>query len=502
MKNKPTVQIQSADEETCTVDFKGMRVYGMPINNQTKNQMNKVSKESMAAKIISKVFHKIGEKTTLCVLTMQNGFEVMGESSCVDPKNFDKEIGERISFENAFEKLWPLEGYLLQEKLNLKSKFQERNPGFIIHPDEALNYKVLDDIEKQDLLKKIVPETSPLETEIKRLYAEYPKTTDQSYSKEDIDYLKKFIGEEFNTEFDKAKFDQFMNGSGIAQKKSPYNEKINQIIAESAKRVVLNYDPREKVLMDMLYLKKENEGSDHDVENPARNYCLDREASIFKSLFIDNKIKGQERFEKMKLLFDRMFPHAPAGAFGVSNGHVFVESKPGMIADYVLGDENSKRSLFLRMFPNATQVVFDKLEGLHKDVVVDKKAKEIQEQLDNYKKVFQSESEKAFQNHVIGIDPLTSDNALMKIFEMAKKGIVVIHMPDEKPIHEKMLAPAEENADYHIKLTKAYRKNLDEILQSIKGSRRQSRERSLVITKIQEAIMWLTDELKSLEDGK
>lgn len=39
--------------------------------------------------------------------------------------------------------------------------------------------------------------------------------------------------------------------------------------------------------------------------------------------------------------------------------------------------------------------------------------------------------------------------------------------------------------------TKEFRVDLDAILQRIKGSPRKSRERSLVVTKLQEAIMWL-----------
>jgi hypothetical protein len=46
--------------------------------------------------------------------------------------------------------------------------------------------------------------------------------------------------------------------------------------------------------------------------------------------------------------------------------------------------------------------------------------------------------------------------------------------------------------------TKQYRKDLDEVLQRIKNSSRKSRERSLVVTKLQEAIMWLGMDLKEL----
>lgn len=44
---------------------------------------------------------------------------------------------------------------------------------------------------------------------------------------------------------------------------------------------------------------------------------------------------------------------------------------------------------------------------------------------------------------------------------------------------------------------KQWRKQLDDILQTVKSSTK-SRERSLVITKLQEAIMWLGMDLKEL----
>jgi hypothetical protein len=56
-------------------------------------------------------------KTMICELILRNGFSVTGESSCVSKENFNIEIGQRISRENARDKVWMLEGYSLQEKL-------------------------------------------------------------------------------------------------------------------------------------------------------------------------------------------------------------------------------------------------------------------------------------------------------------------------------------------------------------------------------------------------
>lgn len=55
---------------------------------------------------------------TVCALTLRNGFVVTGESAAASPENFDHAIGQRIARENARNKIWALEGYLLREKLS------------------------------------------------------------------------------------------------------------------------------------------------------------------------------------------------------------------------------------------------------------------------------------------------------------------------------------------------------------------------------------------------
>lgn len=67
--------------------------------------------------IKDKSFHKLTDVLTVCVLTLQNGFTVTGESACASPANYDKKIGEDIAFNNARDKIWPLAGYALKQKL-------------------------------------------------------------------------------------------------------------------------------------------------------------------------------------------------------------------------------------------------------------------------------------------------------------------------------------------------------------------------------------------------
>lgn len=89
---------------------------------------NRVTEEQIMKKIVDKKFTVLeDEKTTICNLYLENGFTVRGESACVDPANFDKELGEEIAYKNAVDKIWLLEGYLLQEKLhNTPEDFLDR----------------------------------------------------------------------------------------------------------------------------------------------------------------------------------------------------------------------------------------------------------------------------------------------------------------------------------------------------------------------------------------
>lgn len=55
---------------------------------------------------------------TFCVLVLRNGFTVTGESACASPENFDADLGRKIARQNAVNKMWPLMGYALKEKLS------------------------------------------------------------------------------------------------------------------------------------------------------------------------------------------------------------------------------------------------------------------------------------------------------------------------------------------------------------------------------------------------
>lgn len=80
-------------------------------------------------KVIAKADYHVfeGSCLTVCCITLLNGFTVTGESACASPANFNKEVGEKISFNNARDKIWMLEGYLLKERI---SSFEVKASAF------------------------------------------------------------------------------------------------------------------------------------------------------------------------------------------------------------------------------------------------------------------------------------------------------------------------------------------------------------------------------------
>lgn len=74
--------------------------------------------------IVSEQYHVFpGTTLTVCALTLRNGYLVTGESAAASPANFDQAIGRKIARENARNKIWGLEGYLLREKLWVREAY-------------------------------------------------------------------------------------------------------------------------------------------------------------------------------------------------------------------------------------------------------------------------------------------------------------------------------------------------------------------------------------------
>lgn len=75
-----------------------------------------VTKEMVDDFIVKRLDYKLGEKTTVVLLQLKNGFEVIGQSGCIDPANYVHEIGVKYATERAESKVWTLLGFLMQEE--------------------------------------------------------------------------------------------------------------------------------------------------------------------------------------------------------------------------------------------------------------------------------------------------------------------------------------------------------------------------------------------------
>lgn len=62
--------------------------------------------------------HTFWGKELVVSYKLSSGFTVCGRGACVDPANFDVEIGRRVAREDAENQLWRLEGYRLQAELH------------------------------------------------------------------------------------------------------------------------------------------------------------------------------------------------------------------------------------------------------------------------------------------------------------------------------------------------------------------------------------------------
>jgi hypothetical protein len=80
---------------------------------------NRVTLEYMESRVagIEYINPSTVPQLTLAVVTMKNGFAVIGKSAPADPANFNAELGQKFAREDAMRQLWGFEGYALCERL-------------------------------------------------------------------------------------------------------------------------------------------------------------------------------------------------------------------------------------------------------------------------------------------------------------------------------------------------------------------------------------------------
>lgn len=73
----------------------------------------KLTMEKIFDLIEKKEFFKLGQKTTVCLLTLKNWFEVVTSSACIKPEDYNQEIWETISYKKAIDRVRELQWYFL-----------------------------------------------------------------------------------------------------------------------------------------------------------------------------------------------------------------------------------------------------------------------------------------------------------------------------------------------------------------------------------------------------
>ena len=83
----------------------------MKNNTVTQEQVDTIFNESDLTEQVS------FNKCLIIAIKLRNGFVIVENSACVDPKNFDIELGRKICCDRIKNKIWELEGYKLQCKI-------------------------------------------------------------------------------------------------------------------------------------------------------------------------------------------------------------------------------------------------------------------------------------------------------------------------------------------------------------------------------------------------
>ncbi|HLO11552.1 MAG TPA: Gp49 family protein [Pseudoneobacillus sp.] len=65
------------------------------------------------------------DKVTVLAAELPNGFTIVESSGCVDPANYDQNLGAELCMAKIKDKIWFLLGYQLQENLYIQNKKTE-----------------------------------------------------------------------------------------------------------------------------------------------------------------------------------------------------------------------------------------------------------------------------------------------------------------------------------------------------------------------------------------
>ena len=82
--------------------------------------------------VIVRTLVDFGKPTTYVTIRMKNGFTLRESTTCVDPENYNEEIGKEICLKRLEDKVWFLLGYQLQEELYQSIKHNKKSMKYLV----------------------------------------------------------------------------------------------------------------------------------------------------------------------------------------------------------------------------------------------------------------------------------------------------------------------------------------------------------------------------------
>lgn len=85
-----------------------------------------ITQAMVTAETVSEDYHHFpGSLHTVCALTLKNGFTVTGESACLDPANFDADLGRTLAKVKARQKVFEHLAFRARDELSREMRARQ-----------------------------------------------------------------------------------------------------------------------------------------------------------------------------------------------------------------------------------------------------------------------------------------------------------------------------------------------------------------------------------------
>lgn len=80
----------------------------------SKLSLSDIQSEIMSVDYIDRPFNTT---LTICMITLNNGYTVVGHSACINPDDYDMHIGRQVAYKKAEDQIWGLLGYVKRTEM-------------------------------------------------------------------------------------------------------------------------------------------------------------------------------------------------------------------------------------------------------------------------------------------------------------------------------------------------------------------------------------------------